>query len=117
MGRDALPEATMNSSLVIALALASERARAGLPTPQGARSLVAEERGYAFETYEVDGEPEEALQDYAGVLAKAHFRVRTIQGALAARGRETAIVIAFRERTRTVIALVRLGDEDRARDH
>jgi hypothetical protein len=98
--------------LVIALALVAD-ASPGLPRPRGTSVLSFEQRGYTIQAYEVQGTPSEALATYARTLTD--FRVYTIQGALAVRGRETAIVHAFREGERTVLALVKLGDE--AHDH
>jgi hypothetical protein len=96
--------------LAIALAMLSEQTATGLPTPQGTRLLHAEERGYAVDAYAVQGAPAEALAAYERRLTG--LRVHTIQGALAVRGRETAIVHAYREGNRTVLALVKLGDEE-----
>ncbi len=106
----------MNRMLVIALALVSGRATAGLPTPRGESVLCARQRGYAVEAYQVQGTPEQALAEYARTLQGNQIRVRTIQGALAVRGRETAIVHAFRVHDRTVLSVVRLGDEEQASD-
>jgi hypothetical protein len=100
-------------SLAIALALLSEHASAGLPVPHGTRLMKTEQRGYAVEAYQVQGTPAEALAAYERALTG--FRVHTIQGALAVRGRETAIVHAFLDRDRTVLALVTLGDGEHDR--
>ncbi|MET0285002.1 MAG: hypothetical protein ABW352_11045 [Polyangiales bacterium] len=106
----------MNRMLTVALALASGYSHAGLPKPQGTELLHAEQQGYAVQAYEVQGTAGQALAAYARVLQDAGLRVRTIDGALAVRGSHTAIVHAFREDGHTVLALVRLGDEEQTRD-
>jgi hypothetical protein len=102
----------MKQLLLIALAFASEGGHAGMPAPRGTRTFAVAQRGYAVEAYDVEGAPTEALASYARTLTGAHLRVHRIQGALAVRGRETAIVHAYRDGERTVLALVRLGDPD-----